>query len=599
MASRGFASTYRVALLAGAMLLCFAGVGVKLVRLHIIDRDLYLAAVEKSRQQSTTMHARRGDILDARGDILATSRSMIELGVDPQTLRPEDEPKWPELARLLGLPVNQLRRVFQTRTRAPAAGAAGREIRWAKLRDEIPESLYEEVNKLGIRGVYGQRVYRRVYPHSQLAAHIVGFVNKEGVAASGVEAYLDNYLMGYDGWRESEKDGLRRELAQFRSRDVPPKDGWSVVLSLDTAVQNWAEEELAAIAREFQPRHATLIVSDAPSGFLLAMANHPTFNLNEFNKAPMELLKNNAIASQLDPGSTFKIVAASGALNERLVAPDTRFDCSADLATHNGRSLRLMRDDHASDHPLTVAEIISRSSNRGATLLAMRLGDQRFYDYARAFGFGGRTGFPFGGEISGLLNPPAKWSGIDITRIPAGYSISATPLQIHCAMAAIASGGELLRPQIVREIRDASGAVVFHYGRESIRRVLSPAVAGQMAFMLQGVASRGGTAAVAEIPGYQVAGKTGTAQKIIDGRYSNKNHVGSFTGFLPAGNPRVVITIIVDDGRAPAGGAGYGSKVAAPGFRRLAEKLIPYLDIKPVAVAGAWQALAAHGDPRP
>ncbi len=598
MSSRGFASNYRVALLALAVLLCFAGVGVKLVHLHVIDRDIYLAAVEKSRQQSTTVHARRGDVLDTRGDILATSRTMIELGVDPQSLRAEDEPKWPELARLLGMPVNQLRLVFQTKTRE-SSGGGGREIRWAKLCDEIPESLYEQIGRLGIRGVYGQRIYRRVYPHGQLAAHIVGFVNKEGVAASGVEAWLNDYLAGYDGWRESEKDGLRRELAQFRSRDVPPKDGWSAVLSLDIVVQNWAEEELAAIAREFQPQCATVIVSDAQSGFLLAMANYPTFNLNEFNKAPMEVLKNNAIASQLDPGSTFKIVAASGALNERLVSPDTRFDCSADVATYNGRTLRLMRDDHAYDHPLSVAEIISRSSNRGATLLAMRLGDRRFYDYARAFGFGSQAGFPFGGEISGMLNPPDKWSGIDITRIPAGYSISATPLQIHCAMAAIASGGELLRPQIVREIRDASGAPVFRYGRESVRRVVAPAVAEQMAFMLQGVASRGGTAAVAELPGYQVAGKTGTAQKIIDGRYSKKNHVGSFVGFLPASKPRVVITVIVDDGRTPANTAGYGSKVAAPGFRHLAEKLIPYLDIKPVAVANARHAFVTHGVPRP
>jgi cell division protein FtsI (penicillin-binding protein 3)/stage V sporulation protein D (sporulation-specific penicillin-binding protein) len=598
MASRGFASNYRVALLAVAVPLCFAGVGVKLVRLHVIDRDSYLSAVGKTRRQSTTIPARRGDILDARGYILATSRPMIELGVDPQVFRPEDEPALPGLARLIGADPARLRAQIQAARSTVLAG--GRAKSWLKIADGIPESLYEQINRLGLRGVYGQRVHRRVYPHNQLAAHIVGFINKEGAASSGVEAYLDRYLAGYDGWRESEKDGRRRELAQFRSRDVPPKDGWSVVLSLDTVVQTWAEEELAAIAGEFAPRHATIIVSDAQSGFLLAMANHPTFNLNEFNKAPMEALKNNAVASQLDPGSTFKIVPAAAALNERLVSPDTHFDCSAATAIHNGRSLRLMLDDHAADRPLTVAEIISRSSNRGATLLAMRLGDKRLHDYARAFGFGARTGFPFGGEINGLLNPPGEWSAIDITRIPAGYSVSATPLQIHCAMAAIASGGELLRPQIVREIRDASGAAVFRYERESVRRVISPDVAGQMAFMLQGVASRGGTAAVAEIPGYQVAGKTGTAQKIIDGRYSRKNHVGSFTGFLPASNPRVVITIIVDDGRAPAGTAGYGSKVAAPGFRCLAEKLIPYLDIiKPAAAPEDRRAFVAQGDPRP
>ncbi|MDR0901674.1 MAG: penicillin-binding protein 2 [Opitutaceae bacterium] len=619
MPSRGFASNYRVALLVMAVLLCFAGVGARLVRLHVTDRDLYLPAVEKSRQQSSKMPARRGDILDSRGDILATSNTVFDIGVNPQALLVRhgkkkvtaenrikngadpakfsfaDGHQFPALARLLGMDEARLGAALNPAATKPD----GKAVQWVKLAKEIPGNIHDEIMALNIRGVEAIGLPRRVYPHNQLAAHIIGFINKEGVAASGVEAYFNKELSGYDGWRESEKDGHRHELAQFRRRDVPPTNGWSIVLSLDTVVQSWAEEGLAAIAREFNPHHATIIVSEAQSGFLLAMANYPTFNLNEFSKAPMEVLKNNAVASQLEPGSTFKIVATSAALNERLVSPGTRFDCSSGVATHNGRSLRLMPDDHASDHPLTVAEIISRSSNRGASLLAMRLGDKRFYDYARAFGFGARTGFPFGGEISGMLNPPAKWSGIDITRIPAGYSVSATPLQIHCAMAAIASGGELLRPQIVREIRDDSGAVARRFERESVRRVLSPDVAEQMAFMLQGVASRGGTADVAEIPGYQVAGKTGTAQKIIGGRYSKKNHVGSFVGFLPAGNPRVVITIIVDDGRTPANTAGYGSKVAAPGFKHLAEKLIPYLDIKPAAAPDARQAFAAHGGPRP
>jgi cell division protein FtsI/penicillin-binding protein 2 len=229
------------------------------------------------------------------------------------------------------------------------------------------------------------------------------------------------------------------------------------------------EEELDAIAAEFSPDNAVIIVSDAATGFLLALANYPTFDLNEFNKAPMEAQKNYAISSQIDPGSTFKIVAAAGAINEGLVTRSTRFDCNVAEVVYNGKPRRLMDDDHTYDHPLTVEDIISRSSNRGAAMLAMALGDRRFYEYARAFGFGEKTGFPLVGEINGRLHDPKQWSGSDITRIPAGYSISATPLQIHYGMGVIASGGVLHRPQIISEVRSASGELVYRFGSNVAR----------------------------------------------------------------------------------------------------------------------------------
>jgi cell division protein FtsI/penicillin-binding protein 2 len=593
--SKGFASNYRIAVLAAGVLLTFGGVATRLVYLHVIDREKLVRHIEQARRQIIVENAVRGDIVDRRGSVLATSRTMVGLAVDPQMLRPQDEAKWPALARLIEMPLEQLTEIFNTKVRAADPSdpeSRDRIIQWAKLGD-IPESLYDQVNALGIKGVYGTRAFQRTYPQGRLAAHLVGYVNKEGTPATGIESYYDFYLRGQSGWYETEKDGRQREMAQFRKREVAPTNGYNVMLSIDSAVQSWVEEELDTIVNEFKPDNAAIIVSDATTGFLLAMGNYPTFNLNEFNKAPMEAQKNYAISSQIDPGSTFKIVAASGALNENLVTPQTRFDCTRPVVEYNGKPRKLMVDDHEYDHLLPVSEIISHSSNRGAALLAMKLGDQKFYDYARAFGFGEKTGFPLAGEISGLINHPKNWSGVDITRIPAGYSVSATPLQIHYAMGVIASGGVLHRPQLISEVRTASGETIYRFGSNTVRRVISEKTAEQMAFMLRGVLTEG-TGTNAEIPGYQIAGKTGTAQKLIDGRFSDRNHVGSFVGFFPASAPRVVITVIVDNGKPPKGQA-YGSVVAAPSFKRIAGKLISYLDIKPVETTPTPPALVMKG----
>ncbi len=664
--SKGFASTYRIVLLAAGLLGCFAVLGVRLVFLHVIDRDELVRFVDKARRQIIVTSARRGDILDARGSILATSRSLVVLGVDPQSLRPEDEKKWPQLATLIGRPLDEVRRILLTKSRpvapvtvpaspTPATPPAGLEIkfslaraaavtaapapaatpapgtpaaddtvlddnadeqgqrliRWAKLSDAVEESTYDQIQALDIKGVYGQRVFRRAYPHDGLAAHVIGYVNQEGAPVTGIESYADFYLHGRDGWREGERDGLRRELAQFRTRDVPPSDGYSVTLSIDVTVQHLAEQELEEIVHKYSPEKATIIVSDPKTGFILAMANYPSFNLNEYNKVPtgeQGAMRNIAVADMYEPGSVFKIVAASAALNDGLVAPTTRFDCSIDSIEFEGRPRSLPREDHHFDHPLSVAEIIAHSSNRGAAQLAMRLGKQRFYDYARAFGFGQRSGFPVGGEIFGSMAPPSEWDGLTITRMPMGHSVAATPLQMHMAMGVIASGGYLLRPQLIRRISDASGETVYSYEGITRQQVITNETARTMARLLQGVATKDGTAPEAAIPYYEVAGKTGTTQKLVPGPvvngkaklvYSERHHVASFVGFLPASRPQVAISVIVDDAdaRCPTGVA-YGAKVAAPSFKHLAEQLIPYLDIKPVYDSAGRPALAMEGGRR-
>ena len=613
--SKGFASNYRIVLLGVGVVACFGCIAVRLLDLHVFERERLMGYVDRARRQITVEPAKRGDILDDKGDRLATSRSLIVLGVDPQALLQADESKWPELARLLNLPESEVRRILTTKSRitssvkpiaVPLSVAAAAEspddgtadetlpsgeklIRWAKLSDTVEESTYDQIRRLNIKGVYGNRTYTRAYPHNQLAAHLIGFVNKAGEPAAGLEAFADFYLRGQDGWRESEKDGLRRELAQFRNREVSPTAGYTVRLSIDAAIQHIVEQEIDEIVKKFNPTKVTVIVSEPHSGFVLALGNYPTFNLNEYNalsKEAMGTMRNLAITDILDPGSTFKIVAAAGAINDKLVTPESRFDCSIDSIEFKGKPRRFMKDDHRFDHPLTVAEIISHSSNVGAAQLGMKLGEETLYRYARAFGFGEKSGFPFGGEVSGFLNPAEKWSGVDITRISAGYSVSATPIQIHYAMATIASGGALMRPQVIRQVADNNGEAVYNFTGSVRRQVLSTKTAEQMARMLEGVASKEGTAPMAAIPSFEVAGKTGTAQKLINGRYSDRNHVGSFVGFFPASRPRVVISVIVDDARVPNGRIAYGSTVAAPSFKHIAEQLIQYMDIKPVIVPG-------------
>jgi cell division protein FtsI/penicillin-binding protein 2 len=600
--SQGFSSTIRMQLLAGGVLLCFAAVGARLVQLHVLDRDNLVRFVDKARRQITVEPARRGAITDARGNLLATSRSYVVLGADPELLRREDEAKWPELARLAGLRPADLDNLLRRGTAAQKLAAASpdtetreRRIRWVKLSDGVDESAYGAILALKIRGVYGTREYRRVYPNGQLASHLVGYVNKEGAPVTGVERHFDLYLQGQDGWIETEKDGARRELSQFRSREVAAVDGQDVVLTVDSVIQNIIEAELKSIAAKFDPHFATIIVSEPHTGAILGLANYPTYDPNEFNKAPLEAQRNYAVTDIVEPGSTFKIVAAGAALNEGVVTPSSRFDCALTSVFHQGKPRAMPKEDHAFGW-LSVSEIVSHSSNRGAAQLAMRLGDQQFFDYARQFGFGQLTGFPLGGEVRGILDEPKRWDGLTITRMPMGHAVAATPLQIHMAMSAVANNGVLLRPQIVKEVRSAGGEVLRRFEPEVRRQVLKPATAAVLAQMLRKVVSPEGTAAETQIEGFELAGKTGTTQKLVDGRYVTTRHVGSFSGFFPAHRPEVVLTVIVDDAKVASGSA-YGRVVAAPSFRRVSEQLIQYLNIKPGPVA-ARQLLALKGGDR-
>ena len=386
-----FLSSFRFYLVFAAVTCVFCSLAGRLVYLQVIKAPALRESAQSARRNFSTLQSRRGDIVDCKGNLLATTRSVVEIGVDPQSVVEEDLVLIPELSRLLGLNPEEVQEAFLTKTR-PGASFDGevKQVRWAKIADEVEEDFYLRVMNLGIKGLYGNYKHSRLYPGKNLASHVVGFVNKEGTAAMGIEQMTDYYLRGQSGWRETERDGRRRELLQFRTREIPPVDGLNVELSIDRMIQDIIERQLVKVVEEFSPLSASIIVSEPTSGYLLGMANAPDFDPNLFNQADMGDLRNRALTDLYEPGSVFKIVAVGGALNEGLVNSESIIDCSEAVSWRGGRKYRLPRDHHPLGK-ISVREVVAKSSNRGAAQLGIMLGDRRMYEYCRMFGFGRST----------------------------------------------------------------------------------------------------------------------------------------------------------------------------------------------------------------
>jgi len=343
-------------------------------------------------------------------------------------------------------------------------------------------------------------------------------------------------------------------------------------------LQNIVENEIDAAMAQYSPQKATIILMRPQTGEILAMANRPNFDLNLRSEARPEQMKNRAIIDMMEPGSTFKIVAAAAALNERKVHPDSSIFCENGLWNFGGAALH----DHRAFSNLSVREILIKSSNIGAAKLALTVGDQKFYEYIRRFGFGERTGIELPGEINGLIRPPKSWSKISITRIPMGHEVGVTPLQMTVAMATIANGGKLIMPRIVKSITTSDGKSLSSLSPVVLRQVIAPETAKEISEALRGVVSDRGTAAAAAVPGFTIAGKTGTAQKVDPrGGYEQGKYVVSFAGFLPAEHPEFVGLVVLDDAHTSKPELNYGGLVAGPIFSRVAEKAARYLDLEP------------------
>lgn len=576
-----FVSKFRYYLVFFGVVFAFCSVGGRLIWLQVWNADKYAEIASNARKKFQVIKARRGDVVDSKGNLLATTRSVVDVGLDPHVLVEEDKLKWDTLCAYLDLTSTELQAAASLKRVFDEDGNFVRDKRWVKLREDVDEGTYRKIQELKIKGIYGNYKHSRLYPNKKLASHLLGYVNKEGTPSMGVERFANYYLKGQDGWRESEKDGKRREMPHHRSLEVSPSDGLNVELSIDRRIQDIVEEELEGIVGEFNPLSASIIVSDPSSGYILALANAPDFDPNKFNTSDLASQRNRALSDLYEPGSTFKIVPVGGAMDEGLVRGADIIDCGESTFQSGSKRLRLPSDHHPLGK-ISVSKVVQKSSNRGAARLGIMLGAERLYRYSQAFGFGQKTNFGIGGERKGVLHTPKRWDGLTITRLPIGHAVSVTPMQVHSAMASVANGGILMKPQFISRVFDSSGKTIVPFNPKPVRRVLSANTASELSNMLVSVVSPEGTARRGRIEGFAVAGKTGTTQKIIDGKYSNRHHVGSFVGYFPAENPKLVITVVVDEPKMQKGLLGYGGVVAAPAFSRIGSAIASYWGMKPM-----------------
>ena len=433
----------------------------------------------------------------------------------------------------------------------------------------------------------------RIYPNQTLAAHVLGFMgpvtrtNKETgevtiftLGLDGLERTLNDKLNGTRGWRETEVGANRTELVANRQREVEAQDGLNAVLTIDAAMQHILETELGEIMAKFNPVSASGIVLRPRTGEILAMGSRPTYDPNQPGKSPIAALKNRMTVDSYEPGSTFKIVSIGAALDQGLATLGERIDCERGTWFYKGKALH----DHDPLGVLSVEEVMMKSSNIGSAKIGLRLGDQGLFNYLTAFGFGARTGVMLPGESVGQLIPLKKWDGITGSRVSIGHSAAATPIQMAMAMAAIANGGRLMRPLLVDRLEDADGKVIVKNYPQIVRQVFKPDTSKQVVETLKRVVSTDGTAEKARLGYYTAAGKTGTAQKLVNGEYSHTKYFSSFIGFFPADNPELLIYVAVDEPDKAKGF--YGGQVAAPAFKSIALRSANYLNIRPETAVG-------------
>ncbi len=436
----------------------------------------------------------------------------------------------------------------------------------------------DTIRDLDLKGIELIDEYKRFYPDSSLASHIIGFTGVDHVGLEGVELAYDGYLKGSPGWRWTVRDAKRRNILSKDVRFIPPSNGLNVILTIDEVIQHIAERELEEVYQKYKAKTATIVITDPKNGDILAMANRPTFDLNDFGASTLDARRNKALTDIYEPGSVFKIVAASCAVEKGLVDRNEEFFCENGRYFVGGRVLH----DHKPHGTLTFQEIVEKSSNIGMTKVAQVLGKDELYRFIRLFGFGELSGIDIPGEVRGIVRPPKEWSATSISAVPIGQEVAVTSIQLVTAVSAIANGGLLVRPRIVRQIKDEEESVVKTFLPVVARRVLSETTAEKMKCILKGVVENG-TGTNARLDRYTAAGKTGTAQKLEpDGSYSHSKFVASFVGFAPVDNPRIAILISVDEPQPLY----YGGSVAAPVFKKVAADVLRYLKVEPDEVKG-------------
>ena len=574
----------RVAVVAAAFAVWAAGIEAKLVYLQFIQRDWLVERAQSQQQRTIVAHPRRGDILDRAGRVLAYSVEASTVYAVPTKI---DDPDATADALCGALECSAAQR-------ATIGARLSRNAEFVYVERQVSPAKARRVDELGLPGVGFTTEPRRYYPNKELGAHLLGYVGIDHQGLAGIESTYDEVVRGEPGRVLIRTDARG---SAFSRVEAPPESGAALELTIDKYLQHIAERELRAGIDEFGADAGAVVMLDPATGEVLAMASEPTFNPNVFAVAPPEARRNRAVQDVYEPGSTFKVVTASTALEERLVHRDEIFDVSAGYIRIAGDIIR----DFRTTGPLSFTDVIVRSSNVGAIRVGLRIGPERFAERVRRFGFGQAFARDFPSESPGIVWDPAALNDRALASLSMGYQIAVTPLQMAAAVAAIANGGDLIESRVVRAIR--RGGEREEFGSRIIRSVVSRDTAAEMTAIMEAVAERG-TARRARVPGYTVAGKTGTAEKLIDGRYSSTDHNASFVGFVPSRRPRLVVLVMIDTPRGTVVNgvrqrAYTGGAVAAPIFRRIAEASLRHLavprNVDPIPAALSAERAAPRG----
>lgn len=550
----------RISLLFAAFLILLSFAFLRALWLGAVSGDRLAAAAATQQVVTTEVPARRGTIVDRQGVELAVSEPADDVSATPYLVK-DPVRTAARLAPILGVPAAEL-------TTKLARRDTGFVYLARRVRAEQAQKIERLTDERLIEGIDLTPGTRRVYPRDWLATQVLGTVGTEGKGLAGVEYLRERQLHGSDGQRRTVRDALGEPLQVHDLRKAQP--GARLELTLDAAIQDKVESVLAGVGKTYSPKSATAIVMDPRTNEILAMANWPRVNANDPGAAPADALQNRAVGLTYEPGSTFKAFTVAGALEDGKVAPDTSFNLPPQIVVAD----RTIGESHPRGPvTLTTAGILAQSSNVGAIMIGQRLGKVGFDRWVRRFGFSTPTGVDLPGEEQGIVPKVEDYSGSSMGNLPIGQGLAVTPMQMLTAYAAIANGGILRAPRVVRRV-DGEPAP-----RPRGRRILSRETAAHVRGMLEGVFASGGTAAEVAIRGYKLAGKTGTANKVDarTGEYSKANYVASFVGFAPADKPRLLVSVMVDEPK----GAIYGGAVAAPAFGKITEFGLSYLRVPP------------------
>ncbi|MFC1593343.1 penicillin-binding protein [Candidatus Neomarinimicrobiota bacterium] len=543
----------RISILSLLVIIAWGGLGFRLFNIQVASGEKYDQQGHKQGQTKEILSALRGNIFDTNGIPLTRNIIHYDIAVDPSKVQNKQNVA-KELSKITGKPTNYYIKKFNS------------ENNFTYLERNLQKEYAQPIINKNIDGIITNRIARRSYPQDNIGGQLVGFTNVDNAGLAGIEHLYDKQLSGNDGWIIKQRSGLGNINLNNNYPRQYPIDGADILLTINIEYQSVLQEELLKQLKKSDAKSASGVIIDPQTGAILAMASIPDFNPNQPNKFATENQKIRACTDQFEPGSTFKIVAATAAIDQNLVRIEDEFDCENGSFQYKS----VIINDHKPHEILTFAEIIEQSSNIGIIKIASQVGDKSLYNYVRDYGFGTPTNIGLNAESGGTLRKLSDWSQISLAEISMGHEIGITALQLAMAYGAVANGGILLKPYIINNVKSIDGVSVYSEEPKVIRKIANNTVMNQLTQLLV-KAVEAGTGIEADIPGWQVAGKTGTAQKYVDGDYSHTKFISNFVGYLPASNPQLLCVITLDE---PKLGYHWGGIGAAPVFKRVMERII-------------------------